>query len=147
MKDSTIALLAVAGLGAYLWYKNKNQAAATAALTASPGAATPVAPVTPGAQQTAVDLQAAGAVQSGAVVTNDLCKNRVTTWFNTLSAGNKAQAFAMLPQMTEDELTALCLIFDEWAAGHVAPPALAQKYIDFWNSWRVKYHILDGTYK
>lgn len=165
MKQSTVALLAVAGIGAYLWWKSKQTQAQQTVLAsgAPPGPVSPLptsplqpvspppvtvaAPAAPVATPGTVQTQVQNAVQSGSQVVQDLCYSRVTSWFNTLDAGNKAQAFAQLPNMTEDELTALCLIFDQWAAGHTTvAQGMPQSYIDFWNSWRVKYHILDGTY-
>ena len=165
MKQSTVALLAVAGIGAYLWWKNNQAQAQQIALNAgappapvpampvsplqpvSPPPVTVAAPAAPVATPGTVNTQVQGAIQSGGAVVQDLCYSRVTSWFNTLDAGNKNQAFSQLPNMTEDELTALCLIFDQWAAGHsTVALGMPQSYITFWNSWRVKYHILDGTY-
>lgn len=66
----------------------------------------------------------------------------VTDWLKTLPPNNQAQAFKMLPTMTANDIAGLQdLILNLWAAGK--QPTAAQTA--FWNAWRTKYHINDGT--
>jgi hypothetical protein len=67
----------------------------------------------------------------------------VQGWFNTLDPANKQQAYAQYGNMTDAELTELAdIIVNVWGVGGKSS---ADQTI-FWNAWRVKYHILDGTY-
>jgi len=68
----------------------------------------------------------------------------VRQWFDSLDAANKNQAYAQLPNMTSTDIAGLVdLIDNAWGSG-------IDKTTDseraFWNAWRLKYHILDGTY-
>jgi predicted negative regulator of RcsB-dependent stress response len=67
----------------------------------------------------------------------------VSNWMNTLDTANRTQALAELQYMTADELSQMANIINNvWAKGLSAD----SEETDFWNAWRVKYHVLDGTY-
>lgn len=131
-KDNTMLLLglaAAAAVGYYLYSKNSGSIA--------PVAVTPAGALTnPGT----------GPVVYSSAPTPAANANTATIvqgWFNTLDAANKQQALAQYGNMTDAELTELAdIIVNVWGTG--GKPSAAQT--DFWNAWRVKYHILDGTY-
>ncbi len=98
---------------------------------ASPGTVSPL---------TGVSTAAAGYPTQNQNNTNIVIVN----WMNTLSPANRNQALSQLPNMTVDETNELAdIIVNVWAKG-IAPSATQTA---FWNAWRVKYHILDGTYQ
>jgi len=67
----------------------------------------------------------------------------ILPWMNSLGVNNKQQALAMYPQMTQTEKATLAdIITNVWGGKRPQTSADTQ----FWNTWRVKYHILDGTY-
>jgi hypothetical protein len=67
----------------------------------------------------------------------------VQTWMNTLPPNNRAQALSQFPNMTAAEKNELAdIITNAWGKG--VPPTSNQ--INFWNTWRVTYHVDDGTY-
>jgi hypothetical protein len=76
----------------------------------------------------------------------------ILPWMNSLGVGNKAQALRIYPTMTDvgnpgigpgNEKAALADIIANVWTGKRAQTAADT---NFWNAWRVKYHVLDGTY-
>lgn len=66
----------------------------------------------------------------------------ILPWMNTLPVNNKQQALSKYPSMSSAEKAALAdIIINVW--GGKRPQTQADT--DFWNAWRVKYHIMDGT--
>lgn len=123
-----LAALAAAG---YYFYTKQNGSAVPAA--AAPGALT----TTTGTP--------AGFVTAPTPAANINSATVVQGWFNSgaLDPANKQQAFAQFGNMTADEVNELAdIIVNVWGTG--SKPSAAQT--DFWNQWRVKYHIDDGTY-
>jgi hypothetical protein len=127
--DNTFLLLglaAAAGIGYYFYTKQSTPAAVPgAAVLPNPG----TGPVTYSTAPTpAANVNSATVMQG---------------WFNTLSPGNKQQAFAQFGNMTADEVNEMAdIIVNVWGTG--SQPSADQTA--FWNMWRVKYHIDDGTY-
>lgn len=66
----------------------------------------------------------------------------ILNWVGSLSQARQNQFYATAPLYTADEWKGLRnLVVIAWAQGQ------GQKAsdVDFWNYWRVKYHIADGT--
>jgi hypothetical protein len=127
-KDNTILYLglAAAAAAAYYFYNRQSTAPAAAALTTTNG--------TPSGFTTATTPAA-----------NANSATIVQGWFNSgaLDPANKQQAFAQFGNMTADEVNELAdIIVNVWGTG--SSPSAAQTA--FWDEWRVKYHIDDGTY-
>jgi hypothetical protein len=128
--DNTLLLFglaAAAAVGYYFYSKQTPGAAATpATLTTTTG--TPAGFTT--APTPAANANSATVVQG---------------WFSSgaLDAANMQQAYAQFGNMTADEVNQLAdIIVNVWGTG--SKPSAAQT--DFWNAWRSKYHIDDGTY-
>jgi hypothetical protein len=132
-KDNTtlLLLLAAAGAGIYYFYsKNSAAAPATSAVPPAPGALVQ----SPGPAVYSTAPTPAANVNSATVVQG---------WFATLDAANKQQAYYQFANMTADEVNEMAdIIVNVWGTG--AKPSAAQT--QFWNMWRAKYHVLDGTY-
>lgn len=166
-KETVIYIIAIAALAAlyYFFIYKKKETTTQTAIVPTPGG-TVAAPVTQAAVVNgppAINATATGAsqtlttapdvtsprpvmaVQPGAVVTIDSSQYDAIDlpWINSLGVANKQQALKMYPQMTMDEKAKLAdIITNVWGGKR------AQTADDtlFWNTWRVKYHILDGTY-
>lgn len=126
--------LIVVGVLIYLWWKNK-QSASTAATASQTGTGTPAVTTTvnPVTGQTTASYTSAG---------GNPVPTAITDYFKTLPPNNQAQAFKMLPQMTDSDIAQLSdIIMNVWGKG--ASPNAAQT--GFWNAWRKKYGILNGT--
>lgn len=170
MKKEYVIILVVAAL-ALIWYfflRNQPATTTTAPATQTPGA-TSAAPVTQPAVVNgppSTNATATGASQTltqtpvtanvGARPSTGINPVGITTvdssqfdpvilpWMNSFPPNNKAQALLMYPQMTPDEKSMLVdFITNLW------PGKRAQTATDTtnWNNWRVKYHIMDGTYQ
>jgi hypothetical protein len=130
-------IAAVALIWYFMFYKKATPGPTTTAVTpALPGGSSGGSPVTivPGTQT----LDTTGGA-SGAQNTN---LSIVQGWVNTLAAADKQHINAALPLMTADEIATLAGIVNTWTSGN--PVSAAQTA--FWNAWRVKYHVLDGSY-
>lgn len=144
-KNNTMMLVGIAAVIGAVWYFTKQPATAAAAVPAggTPLPATPAGAI-PG-QVTTNSVQAAPAVDTSATssFTNSNLDLVISQWFDTLDPANRAQAYAQYPNMTVDEKNQLgdiiVNVFDKFLK-----PSSAQT--QFWNAWRVKYHIEDGTY-
>lgn len=107
----------------YLYYKSKAKPAAPVVTT--------VNPVT--GQSTTAATALNGTVE---------VPKAVTDWANGLQPNNKAQFYKMLPTMTQQDIDGLYdIILNEWGANRMPTPAQTT----FWNYWRVKYHVADGS--
>lgn len=77
------------------------------------------------------------------VPSNDPRIQTITQWMNTLTGGNRTAALAALQVMTQDEVAGLYdIVANDFYGNGITTPAQTQ----FWNAWRVKYHVDDGTY-
>ena len=161
-KQTIIIIVAIAALAAlyYFFIYKKNQTAAAPA-TIAPGvpSAAPVSQAAvvngpPSVNATATGASqiltgnatdATPAPQPGAVASVDPTQYDaiILPWINSLGVNNKQQALTMYPQMTASEKASLAdIIANVWTGNR--PQTSADTL--FWNAWRVKYHILDGTY-
>jgi hypothetical protein len=131
-KDNTMLLLGLAAAAAVGYYFYSRQ---------SPGVAPALAP---GSLATTTGTPA-GFSTAPTPAANANSATVVQGWFNSgaLDPANKQQAFAQFGNMTADEINQLAdIIVNVWGTG--GTPSAAQTL--FWNAWRVKYHIDDGTY-
>jgi hypothetical protein len=132
MKNQTLILLGGGALLAYYFWK-KSQAAqsAGAAAVITPGAGAPIVNITP-------------VPQSNTGVAGQLTVPQVVTdWVGTMDVANRNQFYAQLKVMTQADINGLQdIIVNDWEGTGIATPAQRA----FWDTWRVKYHILDGTY-
>jgi len=152
-KKKTIIIVVVLIAAIAIWYfviRKKPTASTTQSIavgdqpqsTGSPTEVPTGVQALPAATQPSQTLDVSQATTSTGQPSNT-DKSVVSNWFNTLGAANKQQAFAMLPSMTPQELSNMAIILTQyWPTGTPVTPALRT----FWDTWRVKYHILDGTY-
>jgi hypothetical protein len=136
-KNNTVLVVGIAAAAAAVWYFFIRPGA-----QAAPGsAATPGAAALPGGP--AVNSTGPVYTSPPTPASNVNTDMVVQGWMNTLDAANKEQALGQFGNMTVDEKNQLAdIIQNVWAVG--AKPSAVQT--NFWNAWRVKYHILDGTY-
>jgi hypothetical protein len=166
MKKQTILIIVVIAILAALWYfffYKKNQTTTTATIAPGEPSASPVtreavingAPsvlaTATGASQTlttAPDVTSPRpvlAVVPGVVSTIDATQFDavILPWMNNLGVANKQQALKIYPSMTTNEKAALAdIILNVWGGKR---PQTSDDTL-FWNNWRTKYHVLDGTY-
>lgn len=161
-KQTVIIIVAIAALAAlYYFFIYKNNQTATTPGIITPGA-TGAAPVSQAAVVNgppSVNATATGASQiltgsatdatpapqpgANAAINSTQYDAIILPWINSLGVNNKQQALTMYPQMTANEKAALADIIANVWTGH--RPQTSDDTA-FWNQWRVKYHILDGTY-
>jgi hypothetical protein len=132
-KDNTMLLLGLAAAAAvgYYFYSKQSAGVTPAALPAGSLATTTGTP--------------AGFSTAPTPAANANSATVVQGWFNSgaLDPANRQQAFGQFGNMTADEVNQLAdIIVNVWGTG--GKPSAAQTA--FWNAWRVKYHIDDGTY-
>lgn len=135
-KNNLILPLGIGAVIAAVWYFSRDTAAA-------PGA------TTPGAIPQTVTTNSATAVTDGfqstpgqqTVGPQDLV---ISNWMKTLPVqAEVTNALNQLPAMTVGEKNMLSnIIVNVWGK-NMSPDS---DQISFWNIWRVKYHIEDGTY-
>lgn len=140
MNKKTMIIIGVVALGVivYIIWKKKQQQApgvpstgGVPAPASTPAVTTSTNPVT---GQSTNSYTAAGGYPVPLAITD---------WAKTIAPNNQAQFFKCLPLMTSGEIDALYdIIINQWGKGASATPAQR----NFWDTWRVKYHILDGTY-
>lgn len=154
-------LLGAVLVGGYFLLK-KNAAAAAPSLPPTtppaPGTTTPVTTTTTTGPTGATPIQSATAApivatdltmpadagQSSLSVPYDTRMATLQQWAEGyMGAGDLAQWNTMKAFFTQDEWNGLYdLYFNAWVGGQGATPARTA----FWDTWRVKYHILDGTH-
>lgn len=134
----------------YLWWKNNNAAAVTQTVTTPSTSATTTpttgtVPITSGTPAvTSIGNPVTGQTSQAYTASNGAVDvpSTITQWAQSLPPNNQAQFFKMLPSMSGSEISSLNdIIINAWGKG--ANPSAAQTA--FWNTWRTKYHILDGT--
>jgi len=157
------AILGGAGILVYLYNKNQTTAVTTTTVTTPaiispisslPASATAVAQIDPGtiaiptvtvSPETLAPLSVA-TVAPAATSSSSYSANQQTVinYFKTdLDEANLNQFTNNLANFTPAEWTGLYdLLVNDWEGGQGNTPARKQ----FWDTWRVKYHILDGTY-
>lgn len=162
MKKEYVIILVIAAL-ALIWYffiRNKNQTPAAAAIpgtaVAEPSPVLAVVNAPPAQLATAtapsqtmttpaVVAQPSTGVQPVYMTVIDPSQFDaiILPWMNSLGVANKQQALKMYPTMTDMEKSALAdIILNVWGGKR---PQTSDDTL-FWNTWRTKYHILDGTY-
>lgn len=143
-KDNTLLIgLGIAAVLGGVYYFSRD----TAAAPSSPGVSNPGGAL-PGTVSSNLNASTSIAQQqaptttagTGTASSQDLV---LTNWFDSLDPANKNQAYAMLPNMTTDEKNQMAnIIVNVWMK-QVSPTS---DQVNFWNTWRVKYHIEDGTF-
>ncbi len=154
--------IALIGGGGLLYYYMKNQQPAVVPIVppvTGPSDLTPISqpialPVSPSSPLTATPLQIAPMVSANVPGVSSGYANadsagltpadmqQIMTWVASLSPARQAQFNATAPLYTVDEWKGLRhLILVAWYGNAGNTPA----DVDFWNYWRVKYHIADGT--
>jgi hypothetical protein len=168
MKKEYVIILLIAAVAAIWYFFIHKPDASTLAANVIPAGGTSAAPVpamavqgpaTPAANATAtapsqvltapdVVTPAAASVPSTTTAPAATPDSIILPWMNSLGVANKQQSLTMYPNMTDAEKAALAdIIANVWsAAGTPGHRALTSADTAFWNAWRVKYHILDGTY-
>lgn len=146
MKRKTIIIVGVLVIAIliFLWIKNRKSATgATTAGTATGGGASGSTGGTP-ATTTNTNPVTGQSTQQYTAAGGAEVPTAVTNWAKQgMGPANQAQFFKMLPSMTSSEINQLYdIIINAWGKGVNPTPAQVQ----FWDTWRVKYHILDGTY-
>jgi hypothetical protein len=126
--NNLLLILGVAGVGYYLW--SKNQATAPPSQTA--------------VTSTSAPNYGTGSAQTPTPsVVNDPRLTEINQWINTISVANANQARLALTQMSQDEVAGLYdIVHNDFYGNGITTPAQRT----FWDTWRVKYHVLDGTY-
>jgi hypothetical protein len=140
-------LLVVGGIGlagvlAYIWYKNKQEGAGAPAASApasSGGSSSTLLPSTGGGSMT----QAPSTGTSSAGAFTQAQAQQVANYFQGyLNACDVARWNANVNNFTADEWAGLeDLYFNDWLGGQGTTPARTS----FWNDWRSKYNILTGA--
>jgi hypothetical protein len=142
-----IALLAV--VGGAIWFMRKKTPAllppGTPPLpggTPLPGGAIPIVPGT-GAALTPTTTPLVP-TQANTAIPTDPRVATIQTWANTsMTPPNLAQFNKMKSSFTNDDWLGLFdLYFNDWIGGQGNTAARTV----FWNGWRSKYHINDGTF-
>jgi hypothetical protein len=137
-KSDNLLLIAGIGVGGYLLYKY---------VVAPPVAtAAPVPNLTPtltGNYSAAPTLGTGSAQTPMPSTANDPRLIEINQWISTLSAGNASAARAALTQMSQAEIAGLYdIVHNDFYGNGITTDAQRS----FWNAWRVKYHVADGTY-
>ena len=137
-KNNNLLLIAGVGVAGYfLWKKSAAPAAAAAP------AGSLLTPTLTGSFSSAPNTGTGSAATPLPSVANDPRLTDIRQWISSLSAGNQAQANKILPLMSQDEIAGLYdVVHNDFYGNGITTPAQR----DFWNAWRVKYHVLDGTY-
>lgn len=139
MENKTIIIggAVLAGGALLYWYWLKQQQPSVIA-TAIP-APTPAGTLAGTSSTTPLASVPSVSVSTSTPVAASAAAAAVTQWANVgLGPNNLAQFNKALPSMTTDEINQLNNIITNNLWG--TPDATA-----FWNTWRTKYHILDGT--
>jgi hypothetical protein len=136
-KNDNLLLIAALAVGGYFLYKKMQPAAVVAA----PGSN--LTPTLTGNYSTAPTVGTGSASTPLASTANDARIPEINQWINTLSPANANQARAALLQMSQAEIAGLYdVVHNDFYGNGITTDAQRT----FWNTWRVKYHVLDGTY-
>lgn len=157
-KEYVIIIVAIALLAIWYFFIRKSSATTAASVananpasllaSAGGGLTSPSTNATAtGASQTIAPAIVSPLPQSGTVTGEPVDPSQydaiILPWMNSLGVANKAQALKEYPLMSDDEKAALAdIIANVWTGNRPQ----TQDDTDFWNAWRVEYHILDGTY-
>lgn len=140
-KNNNTLLYIGLAVGAYFLYqRSKNQNG-----VAVPAPVTPVALLPPSTNIAAPVAVTAttGRASNNSALLPDVLKWAQPTPTGGLSPANSARFFAVQNLFTTDEIDGLNdLVVNDWEGGQGNTAARTA----FWNNWRVKYHIADGTY-
>jgi hypothetical protein len=135
-KRDNLLLIAGIGVGAYLlWKKSATQ----------PPAPLPASNLTP----TLTGNYSAPTLGTGSAATplpstaNDQRVTEIKQWISSLSPGNQAAALSALAVMSQAEIAGLYDIVHNDFYGNGITTSQQRA---FWDAWRTKYHVADGTY-
>jgi hypothetical protein len=133
-KSNNLLLIGGIGVVAYLLWKKSTAAPPVAAL---PGAAIPTT-LNNYTTAPAINTATAGPVSAPA---NNVPAD-IYQWIATISPGNQVQAKNALLLMSPAEIASLeDIVHNDFYGNGITTSA--QRL--FWDTWRVKYHVLDGT--
>jgi hypothetical protein len=128
--NNKLLLIAAVGAAAYYLYTRHPAAAAPPVVQTSGGTA---------------PNYGTGSNQTPAPVTvADPRLTEINQWVSTLSTANAAAARNALTVMSQGEIASLYDIVHNDFYGNGITTATQR---DFWNVWRTKYHVNDGTYQ
>jgi predicted membrane-bound mannosyltransferase len=132
--NNNLLLIAAVAVGGYfLWKKSAAPAVAPA---------TGLTPTLTGDYSTAPTIGTGSASTPLPSTANDPRLIEINQWVGTLSVGNQNQARAALSQMSQAEIAGLYdIVHNDFYGNGITTPT--QRV--FWDTWRVKYHVLDGT--
>jgi hypothetical protein len=100
-------------------------------------------PTLTGNYSTAPTLGTGSATTPAPATANDARVTEILQWVNTLSPANATAARSALSVMSQDEIAGLYdIVHNDFYGNGITTDAQRT----FWNAWRVKYHVLDGTY-
>jgi hypothetical protein len=147
-KNNTVLILGIAAVGFYLWKRNQAQGQPVALMpgsglnptlpTSPVSSPSFIQPVTQAAPVSQVQNVQPSPVSSGVTIPAD-----VYTWIGTLDLANQGQANKALTLMSQSEVNSLeDIVHNDFYGNGITTTAQRQ----FWDAWRVKYHVLDGTY-
>jgi hypothetical protein len=135
-KNNTTTLLLVAGVAAVGYYLYTKSAAGSSGVVA-PGLPTTLST---GSLPNTGTGSLATPLPSTA---NDPRLVVINEWVNTLDAANANAARNALAIMSQDEIASLYdIVQNDFYGNGITTDAQRA----FWNTWRVKYHVNDGTY-
>lgn len=143
-KSDNLLLIAGIGVGGYLLYKHMSAPPQTAVAPLSP---IPANVLPPGMTATSVippNIGTGSMSTPEPSVANDPRLTDINQWIGTIgSAANQNAARAALAVMTQAEIAGLYdIVHNDFYGNGITTDAQRT----FWNAWRVKYHVLDGTY-
>lgn len=135
--NNNLLLIAAVAVGGYfLWKKSASPAVAAPAGSLL----TPTLTATTGSAPNYGTGSVATPLPSTA---NDPRLADIRQWISSLSPSNAGAASTALASMTQDEIAGLYdVVHNDFYGNGITTPAQRT----FWNAWRVKYHVLDGTY-
>lgn len=145
-KKSNNNLLLIAGIGVvayYLWQKSSTPVPVAALPGSGLTPALNTTPMVTAVQSTPPTVGTGSAATPTPSLANDARIPQIQQWIATLDPANAAQATRALPLMTQDEIAGLYdVVHNDFYGNGITTDAQRT----FWNAWRVKYHVLDGTY-
>lgn len=151
MNKTYIAIGGIAVVVVLLYLYSKNNTAGATAVGATPlplGAGGTISPGGPNAQGSPVVSTTINPITQQSsntwLAANGSVEvpSAVQQWVGTLPPNNQARFMQQLPKMSGSDINGLFdIIINAWGKG--AQPTAAQ--VNFWNTWRTQYGILDGT--
>lgn len=144
-KNNTLLLVGgVAVVGFLLWKRSAAAQLPAPVPTGAPGLNPTLnsALVTPTQAMTATTANQVQPSQVVTVAAGNQVPPDILQWVGTLSPANQVQAKNALQVMTSQEIAGLeDIVHNDFYGNGITTPAQRT----FWDAWRVKYHVLDGT--